>query len=164
MNDCDALLREVTAQAVALGIPVSQKVEPHVVINTRAATRFGCCIFDGKTGRFRIEVARRVAEGPEMSCRETLAHELLHTCYGCRNHGKRWKGYAARMNDAYGYAIARAATNEAMGVGEGRPYRYLLRCDRCGAEFGRYRASALTRHPERYRCKCGGKIARAQGQ
>ena len=70
MNDCDALLREVTAQAVALGIPVSQKVEPHVVINTRAATRFGCCIFDGKTGRFRIEVARRVAEGTEMICRE----------------------------------------------------------------------------------------------
>ena len=42
MNDCDALLREVTAQAVALGIPVSQKVEPLVVINTRAASLFGC--------------------------------------------------------------------------------------------------------------------------
>ena len=107
MNDCDALLREVTAQAVALGIPVSQKVEPHVVINTRAATRFGCCIFDGKTGCFRIEVARRVAEGPEMSCRETLAHELLHTCYGCQNHGARWKEYAQRMNNAYGYHIRR---------------------------------------------------------
>ena len=20
----------------------------------------------------------------------TLIHELLHTCYGCQNHGKRW--------------------------------------------------------------------------
>lgn len=164
MNDCDGLLKEVMAQVAALGIPVSQKIEPHVSINARAVTRFGCCIFDGKAGSFRIEVARRVAEGPEAGCRETLAHEVLHTCYGCRNHGKRWKEYAARMNRAYGYTITRATTNEAMGVGESRPYRYLFRCERCGVEFGRYRASALTRHPERYRCKCGGKIMRTEGK
>lgn len=160
VNDCDALLRQVMGQAAALKIPFSKAIDPHVIINTRAVTRFGCCVFDRKTGGFRIEVARRVAEGPEEGCRETLAHELLHTCYGCRNHGKRWKGYAAKMNEAYGYAITRATTNEALGVKGGRPYRYLFRCDRCGAEFGRYRASALTRHPERYRCGCGGRLER----
>lgn len=158
MRDCDALLREVMAQAAALGIPYSGKIEPRVGINDRAVTRFGCCTYNRGTGEYRIEVARRVAEGPEGKCRETLAHELLHTCYGCRNHGKRWKSYAEKMNRAYGYAIARAATNEEMGVAASRPYRYLFRCDRCGAEFGRYRASAFTRHPERYRCKCGGRL------
>ena len=156
MNDCDALLREVMAEAAKLKIPFSDRIDPKVRINCRAATRCGCCIY--KEGRYLIEVAQRVAEGPERSCRETLAHELLHTCYGCRNHGKRWKSYAEKMNRAYGYAISRSSTSEEMGVGEARPFRYLVRCQRCGMIFKRFRASKLTEHPERYRCKCGGRL------
>lgn len=155
MNDCDRLLREVLGQAAALGIPVSGRIEPHVRVNRRAVSRFGCCRY-GK-GRYIIEVAGRVAEGPEESCRAVLAHEILHTCWGCRNHGKRWRDYAERMGGAYGYDIRRTATNEEMGVEE-RPYKYLLKCERCGAEFKRFRASKLTRDPERYRCRCGGRI------
>lgn len=158
MNDCDALLREVMAQAAALGIPYSDQIEPRVAVNSRAATRFGCCRL--REGRYTIEVALRVAQGPEAACRETLAHELLHTCWGCLGHGKRWKAYARRMNEAYGYHISRTATNEAMGVEEVRNARYVLRCARCGAEFKRLRASRLTRCPERYRCKCGGRLER----
>lgn len=156
MNDCDALLREVLAQAGALGIPVSREVEPHVQVNRRAAMRFGCCRYE--RGRQVIEVAFRVAQGPEWSCREILAHEVLHTCWGCRNHGKRWREYARRMNEAYGYHISRTSTNEEMGLAEEKSYKYLLRCQECGAEFKRLRASNLTRHPERYRCRCGGRL------
>ena len=158
MNDCDALLREVMAQAAALGIPFSDNLEPHVVLNRRAATRFGCCRL--QKGRCTIEVALRVAQGPAESCRTTLAHELLHTCWGCRDHGKRWKLYAERMNAAYGYQISRTSTDAAMGVPAQREPKYVLRCERCGASFHRLRASALTEHPERYRCKCGGRLER----
>lgn len=156
MNDCDALLREVMIQARQLGVPISSRIEPHVVVNRRAVTRFGCCKYVGD--KCIIEVADRVAEGPEQSCRETLAHEVIHTCYGCRNHGKRWRSYAERMNRAYGYNISRASTAEKLGVEETKPCKYLLRCQSCGAEYRRYRASPLTRYPERYRCKCGGRL------
>ncbi len=158
MNDCDALLRAVAAQAVALGIPISRQVAPHVEVNRRAVSRFGCC--KGKAGRFTIEVAEQVALGPEASCRETLAHELLHTCQGCQNHGKRWQTYAAKMNAAYGYRISRASTRAALGVGEARAAKYILRCRSCGAELTRFRASRLTEHPEMYRCRCGGVLER----
>ncbi len=161
MNDCDALLQAVMRQADALGIPFSKAIDPHVVINRRAATRFGCCRYQG--GRYTIEVAERIAQGPEMSCRETLAHELLHTCYGCRNHGKRWRSYAQRMNGAYGYRIERVTTAVSLGVQEVRPPRYILRCQSCEAEFPRFRASRLTRCPELYRCRCGGRLAPAEG-
>lgn len=156
MNDCDGLLKEVIAQALALGLPVSESVDPHVEINNRAVARFGCCKW--VRGRQIIEVAGRVARGPEKSCREILAHEVLHTCRGCRNHGKRWKEYARRMNEAYGYHISRTSTNGELGVEEERPFKYLLRCERCGAEFRRMRASNLTKHPQRYRCRCGGRL------
>lgn len=158
MNDCDALLREVLEEARALKIPVSEKISSHVEINDRAVSRFGCCKY--KEGRNTIEVARRVAEGPEESCRAVLAHEILHTCWGCRNHGKRWSEYARRMGETYGYVICRATTDEALRVKKAGECRYLLRCQRCGAEFRRFRASALTRYPERYRCRCGGKLTR----
>lgn len=72
MNDCDALLQAVLREAKALGIPVSQNIDPEVKRNRRAARRFGCCRF--REGRFEIEVAQRLAEGPEAGCRETLAH------------------------------------------------------------------------------------------
>lgn len=156
MNDCDGLLREVAEQARALGIPISDRIAPHVAVNRRAVTRFGCCRF-AKDG-FVIEVATCVANGNERACRETLAHELLHTCPGCHDHGKRWKSYAKQMNRAYGYNIRRTTTHEAMNVVKPRPYRYILRCEKCGTELGRYRASSLTRHPERYRCRCGGRL------
>lgn len=158
MNDCDGLLKKVIEQARALRIPVSGNIDPHVRVNSRAVARFGCCRYEG--GRQAIEIALRIAEGPEESCRETLAHEVLHTCWGCRDHGKRWRGYAQRMNLAYGYHIARTSTNEKMGVREERSYKYLLRCENCGAELGRFRASALTREPDRYRCRCGGRLKR----
>lgn len=158
MNDCDALLRQVIQEAEKLEIPVSEKISPRIEINDRAVNRFGCCKY--KDGTYSIELARRVAQGPEKSCRAVLAHEVLHTCYGCRNHGKRWREYARRMNEAYGYVICRTSTNETLGVEEKRECRYLLCCQDCGAEFRRFRASALTRYPERYRCKCGGKIRR----
>ena len=158
MNDCDALLREVIAQAESLGIPVSKEIVPRVSVNRRAVNRFGRC--KSEKGKYYIEVALRVAEGPEESCRAVLAHETLHTCYGCQNHGRRWKEYAERMGAAYGYVICRTATNEKLGVEEAGPCRYVLRCESCGAEFRRYRASSLVRFPERYRWGCGGKIHR----
>lgn len=160
MNDCDALLRRVMEQARRLGIPFSTAIEPGVRINTRAVARFGCCKF--QKGRYFIEVGKTVAEGPEKSCREVLAHELLHTCPGCRDHGARWRAYAGQMNEAYGYEIRRVTTNASLGVQGIRAPKYLLRCTRCGAEFPRFRASALTRHPEGYRCKCGGTLVRVE--
>lgn len=157
-RDLDGMLAQVTAQLRALKIPLSDRVDPRVEVNDRAVARFGCCKY--REGRYTIEVAGRVARGPEQSLWETLAHELLHTCYGCRNHGKRWKLYAQRVGEAYGYRIARSATEEELGVEEARPCRYLLRCTACGVQFKRFRTSPLVEHPERYRCRCGGRLER----
>lgn len=153
MNDFDALLPRVLEQARALGIPVSGRIAPHVRVNRRAATRLGCCIRQGR--EFTIELSARLLEADERACRQTLAHEVLHTCPGCGNHGAVWKGYAARMNAAYGYEIARTGS----AAGE-KPPRYLLVCRGCGAQFQRMRRSPLVEHPERYRCKCGGYLTR----
>lgn len=156
MNNADKLLQVVIAEANAIKIPISLSICPSVVINRRATARFGSCTKKGDL--YIIEISDRLLEAPEESCRQTLAHEILHTCFGCKNHGPRWKTYAAAMNTGYGYTISRTGTYEQLGMINAKPVRYTLRCQLCGVEITRTRSSNLTKHPERYRCRCGGKL------
>ncbi len=157
MCDANALLETVAAEAKALGIPVSSGILPEVLINTRAKTRFGRCIIL-PNGNCQIELSGRVVAAGERACKTVLAHEVLHSCKGCRNHQARWKAYARRMNDAYGYDIQRTHSPEALGVLNDTPCRYQLRCQRCGAVLTRMKKSPLVRQPDRYRCRCGGPL------
>ncbi len=157
MCDADALLQNVIAEARALGIPVADGMLPQVSINTRAKTRFGRCIVSAN-GSCRIELSARVVAAGERACRTVLAHEVLHSCRGCRNHQARWKAYAQRMREAYGYDIRRTHSPEALGILNDAPYRYRLQCCRCGAVLKRMKKSPLVQHPERYRCRCGGQF------
>lgn len=158
----DRWLREVWKQAHSLGLPVSRQIEGRVRINGRAKKRLGCCRM--KDGVFHIEVSSFVLEGGRKAVQEVLAHEVLHTCPGCQNHSSRWKGYAARMNQAFDYGISRVLFPAQLGLSppadEERPVRYLVVCSRCGAMFPRQRRSPLVTGTSRYRCRCGGELVR----
>jgi len=155
-NDFDALLARVIREARAIGIPVSRRIRPHVAVNSRAVGRFGLC---RKTPfGWEIELSARLREADEQACLQTLAHEALHTCAGCADHGARWKSYAEQMRAAYGYKIRRTDTCEALGIPDLRRPRWAVRCDTCGQVLTRQRRSALITHPERYRCRCGGRL------
>lgn len=143
-----------------LGIPLSQEIQPRVVVNTRAQRRLGCCI--RKEGVFIIEVSHKILENPQL-LKVTLLHELLHTCYGCQNHGKRWKAYATKVGAALGVEIQRTVKME----GEPESLRqdavkYILRCKACGKIIPRRRMSKAVKYPNHYRCPCGGKLERLQ--
>ena len=156
-TEADRLLALVLAQAKAAGIPVSRQILPTVLINTRARTRFGCCrrLPEG----FRIELSAFLLDGDESVIRQTLAHEVLHTCPGCSNHGPVWQRWADLMNRTCGYRIRRTDSPEALGLADTRPVRWLVVCSSCGKEIPRMKRSPLVTHPERYRCRCGGKFS-----
>lgn len=110
-------------------------------------------------------------QSSERAIRNTLIHELLHTCPGCLNHGQKWKAYARIVQNRFGYNIVRAGgdKDEASALEAARREKragyqtqYLLVCTKCGQEFIRYRKSNLVLHPEKYRCKCGGTIERVK--
>lgn len=152
----DELLALVVGQARAVGIPVSSKIDPKVRVNRRARTRFGCCV--QKNGRYYIEIAEQLLDAKEQAVRQVLVHEVLHSCRGCANHGLKWKDYAARMNEAYGYDVTRTDTFEKLGIPDRRPVKYLVECQSCGKQIPRMKRSPLVEHPERYRCSCGGTL------
>lgn len=153
----DGLLALAIAQARAVKIPVSQDICPQVRLNRRARTRFGCCV--RRDGGYTIELSAQLArEGSERAVLQVLCHEVLHTCWGCANHGPRWRGYAQRMNRAYGYDIRRTDGYDTLGIPDDRPVRYYVVCERCGRRIPRMKRSPLVDCPGRYRCQCGGAL------
>lgn len=126
--------------------------------NSRAKTRLGICKKKGDL--YTVEIAKELLKdsSPEILLKETLHHELLHTCYGCMKHTGRWKQLAERVNKAYGYNITRLAENGSLSSPSYQP-RYRVVCSGCGTVYERFKRSALIQHPGRYRCgKCGGRL------
>lgn len=157
-DELDSLMAGLCRELLALGIPVSGRLLPQVQVNTRAKRRLGCCFYQG--GRYWIEVSDRVL-GDGALLRQTLVHELLHTCPGCRDHGKRWKAYAGLVSEKLGFKIERTVSTGAQeGPLRHEEVKYILECQSCGARIERMRMSKAVKAPWRYRCRCGGKLRR----
>ena len=160
-NDFDSLFAAVKKQAAAAGIPFAKNIDPHIIINTRAKSRFGLCkrTPDG----YIIELSAILLDAPELSCMQTLAHELIHTCKGCGDHGTLFKKYASVMNRLYGYDIKRTNSAEEMGVSIERREKtvnYIVECQKCGAQIKRSKYTSVIACPSRYTCLCGGRLKR----
>ncbi len=137
-------------------------------INRRAKKRWGQCRrFPDQ--HYEINISDRLLESikQKQALKTTVMHELLHTCYGCMNHGTRWKTYAEKVNRAYGYEIKTTDTPLDMGFTKeqleayAEPYKHRFVCNDCGSVVLRQRESRFTRHYQFYRCaKCGGTFRR----
>lgn len=156
------VLKRVIQEARELDIPVPDNIIEEILVNKRPKKRYGCC--HRKDGKYLIEISEFVLQCSEENIRGVLAHEVLHTCEGCRDHGAKWKEYAARMNQQYGYRIKRVLPLEEMGLSEENQRaqeekaRYIIKCTRCGKEYPRQRFTCVMKKINAYRCQCGGKL------
>ena len=113
LND---ILKEVIKEARELKIPVPDSISEEIIINPRPRKWYGCC--RKRAGEFTIEISEFVLGCEENKLRQIIAHEVLHTCRGCYDHGERWKTYANAMNKAYGYNIRRVSSLEELGISQ----------------------------------------------
>lgn len=157
----DNLLNEVIMEARKLNIPVPFTIYEEIKVNPRPKKRYGCC---RKTGNgFIIEISEFILKCPEDKIRSVIAHEVLHTCEGCYEHGPIWKRYADLMNTAYGYNIKRTSSFEEMGLeasesDEAKNIKYIIKCEKCGREYPRQRYTCVMKKIKAYRCSCGGRL------
>jgi len=157
MSRYDKLLQEVIQEAKQLNIPISQNIDPNVIINTRAK-RFGRC--SRKSDKFIIELSSVFDKAEDKMAKQTLAHEILHTCPDCLNHQSLWKSHVSKMNRVYGYKIER--TNSCQNIGVERDIspnaKYTIECQKCHHKVYKDRISGVIRNPENYHCMCGGRL------
>lgn len=102
---------------------------------------------------FTIEVCERLLQDdiPLKSVKDIIAHEILHTCKNCFNHGKLWKEKAEILKAKKGYHVERTTKN--MDLGNYKPqYKYSIRCRNCGNVFYRRRQSDIIKNPQKHQC------------
>lgn len=162
MKNLNALYEECKKELDTLNIPYS-KPTPIYMCNSAS--------YAGQTQRRRnkyggwnytIKITRKILGDETLvkGVKQTIIHELLHTCPDCWSHKDDWKGYVEIVNKQFGYNISRCAAWEEYGLTqEGmKECNYQLHCEKCGVKWRFTRTSKLVKHPDWYRCKCGGKI------
>ena len=87
MRDLSAYAAQCMRELDRLHIRYAQNIT--FAVNTRAKTRLGVCKKQGD--RYTVEIAAPLLDEsmPEKLLKETLHHELLHSCRGCMQHTGR---------------------------------------------------------------------------
>ena len=115
MKDFNRLITESMKEVTHVGIKPGNITS--WTINKRAKSRWGLCK-QNPDKTFEIQIAEALLTDDritEKSCKETIIHEILHTCKNCMKHTGQWKYYAEVMNQVYGYNIKRITTGMEKG-------------------------------------------------
>ncbi len=137
------------------------------VINSRAKKRWGMCT-KKPDGTCIIQIAEQLIVDErvsEQACKETMIHEILHSCEGCKGHTGLWLEYANIMNKKYGYNIKRTTSGTEKGVEDYTAtkrlaYKYCFICETCGQRIWKKKKCKFTKYYRNYTCgRCGKKRA-----
>ena len=89
-----SLIKECINELNVLNVPISKSIS---FKENTGFSRFGFC---KKTPNRDTDYAIAINKWFEddKAIKETIMHELIHTVYGCYNHGKKFKTYAGIIN------------------------------------------------------------------
>lgn len=136
----------------------------------RLTRKYGYCrisFFRNKPTIEKIVISSRLLDEriPEQILKDTIIHELIHTCDGCYSHGKEFQNVARQINNAYGYSIGTYVSNIESkivnSVYKPKERKYKISCPSCGKTWGYKIKSKAYKYPEKYICtKCNSKLIR----
>ncbi len=162
------LLMEVSQELIEIDIPISKNIK-EIKVNSRVKRRLGGCMIEKKplcAPTYTIEISKHALDCSEDDIKRIIAHELLHTCPGCFDHGKKWQTYGALVEKQLGYEIRRTIDYKEIGIPEPggmEKINYVIKCKNCGQEYRRKRMCPLIKNPEKYRCgKCGESLGQSK--
>lgn len=170
MRDLQKYAKECMAELDKLNIEYGNIIR--FEINTRAKKRWGQCKKTPNGYIININVDLLDERNDVNGLKNTIIHEILHTCEGCMNHGKKWQMYASKVYKAYGYNVKRVSSSEEKGCEYRRELnkkelivkaypKYEVRCKCCGKSYFRSKRTKVIVNPENYRCGfCGGELRR----
>lgn len=159
-------LNEIACECIEtlneIGVPCGHIVE--FTVNTRAKSRWGqCCL---RPDGFHININAALCDGKhDEGLRQTIFHELIHTCPGCLNHKSEWKRWAYVVGKHTGLVIKVSNSEADKGfdpsevVLRRRQNKYKVYCKKCGHAWLYERKTRCVQHPELFHCSCGGRLS-----
>lgn len=170
MKNLSRLFSETLSEAYSVGLGVSDKIVS-VTVNSRLSRALGRCVqvWDAwnRCYVFKIEIQPcMLADGlDDRIPKNTIMHELIHTCDGCFNHGPEFQYRAGIVNRKLGYnvhTLSDAEQLKAAGVVlKETEYHYGIVCDKCGHMVQKRKrwSSTLERIGDfRHGGTCGGSL------
>ena len=170
MKNLSRLYSETLSEALSVGLDVSDKIVS-IKVNSRLSRALGRCVqvWDAwnRCYVYKIEIQPNIlADGLEDSIpKNTIMHELIHTCKGCFNHGDEFQYRAGIVNRRLSYNV-HTTTDSASLVAAGVTLKqhtdnYAVVCDKCGRTVKKYKrwSSTLERIGDfRHGGTCGGNL------
>lgn len=153
------VVEECKRELDSLAIPYSKNIVK-VEVNTRAKSRWGQTRKRGNVYEININVDLLSGKCDyQNGLKNTIIHELLHTCPNCMEHKNQWLAYANKVNNAYGYRITRCNSAEDKGFSNyyeevaaerKTEYKYFIKCSKCGHKIGYKRKCDSVNRPYMY--------------
>lgn len=164
MKNLNSLFEECRMELKRINMDISDRIVK-VEVNGRLRTVLGRCSYNYRTGNYSIEINPcLLADNVEtQAAKETIIHELIHTCPGCMNHGYEWKRRGDRASRMLGYDVCRLRKTsdlEAWGVEVKREtFKYALVCEKCGYQWKYKRWGEKLANSSNFRHSvCGGSL------
>lgn len=146
MKDLNKLYKECLEELDSIGIEYG-KIDS-ITVNTRAKKRFGQCRIEKnakewENRRYSINISAILLNDTvsDESVKNTIIHEILHTCRNSFTHKEQWKRNTYKVKKYLGYDIKRSSC-------------YIYKCPSCGQVVKRMRASNFLDRYKCGRCKC----------
>ena len=141
--------------------------QPPIAVQYRVSSRLtralGNCLEQRQMGKIIRLVVTISADVPSETLKDVMMHELIHAVVGGReHHGYKFQALANQVNRTYGYNIgtyANAVEREAIQKVRAQKANFsTIKCTKCAREQVVSNRAGVAKHPERYGCKCGGRL------
>ena len=162
MLDLQKCYNECRAELDSIGIKYGNIIS--IQSANLPSTVWGRCIKNGDI--YKIQINKILLESTESykGLKNTIIHEMLHSCPNSMRHTGNWKNLAGIVNSKLGYFVSRCTSSEELGIkidAMEQDYKYACKCNRCGMVFGRNRICDFIKYPSHYTHKnCGGTFVR----
>ena len=137
MIDLEKIYRKCVQECKNVNIPIrDDKVVKIEFTDEDIGENLGFCILNEEYMTFSIFISSIFLEknGPIKELKETIIHELIHTCNRCWGHGKTWMKYAKILNDKYKYELTTFKDYDAI-FHKDKPILHKYICKNCGSLF-----------------------------
>ena len=136
-TDLNNLFKEVKEEVKDL-VPYSNKIDDNIRISKRAFRFLGRCTKNWLKDSYFITVSKPLLNTNNIKLiKETLIHELIHTCKNCFNHGNNFKYFMYAVNNRTDYNITIGSNNKEYAeqvnkIKISRKPKYKITCVKCG--------------------------------
>lgn len=141
MKDLKKLFDESLMEVKAAGLQPGNIIS--VKPNKNMTKSWGVCssVMENGERKFKIDISTRILQDnvDDIATKDTIIHEILHTCPDGFGHTGKWAKYADIINYTYKgkYNIKRTTAIEEKGIEfDSSQYKYVIKCEKCGIQDG----------------------------